>query len=319
MKLHNNPTLFRQAIQATAQMMGIREVYVEKDYWVTLVLEAIFTAEAKDYVVFKGGTSLSKCFGVIERFSEDIDLVISYDEAESDNSKNKKLRAVSNIVSGILEEIDVDGVTVKRGMNRKTCHSYPKTLKGDFGQVRDYIVIEATWLGYFEPKTEVQIESYIAQMMKARQQDALIAEYEMSPFVVNALCLERTFCEKIMSLIRFSYGADPIQDLKMKIRHTYDIHMLLQREEILQFLHSEQFREMMLKVREDDKRSYRNNNEWLEHPFEEALIFSDTVTAWSKLIDTYEHEFMGLVYGQPVDEQNVMLSLLVIANRLKEI
>lgn len=54
MKLHNNPTLFRQAIQATAQMMGIREVYVEKDYWVTLVLEAIFTTEAKDYVVFNG-------------------------------------------------------------------------------------------------------------------------------------------------------------------------------------------------------------------------------------------------------------------------
>ena len=66
MILHENTTLFSQAIRATAQRMGIQEIYVEKDYWVTLALKAIFTNDIGEDVVFKGGTALSKCHRLIE-------------------------------------------------------------------------------------------------------------------------------------------------------------------------------------------------------------------------------------------------------------
>lgn len=77
MKLHHYKAAFEGAIVATAQHFGISEIYVEKDYWVTFALKIIFTdTNSKDIAVFKGGTSLSKCYGIIQRFSEDIDLVV---------------------------------------------------------------------------------------------------------------------------------------------------------------------------------------------------------------------------------------------------
>ena len=69
MTLHNNPELFKDAITATAQQMKIAEIYVEKDYWVTLALKTIFESEIGKEAVFKGGTALSKCYKLIERFS----------------------------------------------------------------------------------------------------------------------------------------------------------------------------------------------------------------------------------------------------------
>lgn len=75
MRLHGDNRLFRQAVLATAQAMQLPEVFVEKDYWVTLALKAVFGSSAAADCVFKGGTSLSKCYGLIDRFSEDVDLV----------------------------------------------------------------------------------------------------------------------------------------------------------------------------------------------------------------------------------------------------
>ncbi len=76
MNLHENKELFKDAIIATSQLKGIPEIYIEKDYWITFALYAIFTSEAKEYCIFKGGTALSKCSQMIERFSEDIDIVL---------------------------------------------------------------------------------------------------------------------------------------------------------------------------------------------------------------------------------------------------
>jgi len=69
MKLHDNKTLFRQAIEFTAQEMGIPAIYVEKDYWVTFVLYEIFKSDIGSETIFKGGTSLLKCYRYIQRFS----------------------------------------------------------------------------------------------------------------------------------------------------------------------------------------------------------------------------------------------------------
>ena len=76
MNLHKNRELFKDAIIATAQGQRIAEIYVEKDYWVTLVLQSIFSDEIGASCVFKGGTALSKYNYLINRFSEDIDIVL---------------------------------------------------------------------------------------------------------------------------------------------------------------------------------------------------------------------------------------------------
>ena len=59
--------------------------------------------------------------------------------------------------------------------------------------------------------------------------------YDLKPFAVQVLSLERTFCEKIMSLVRFSYSNYPLLNLANKIRHTYDLHLMLKKRQYQRF------------------------------------------------------------------------------------
>ena len=141
MKLHENTKLFTDAVKYTAQQMNLPEIYIEKDYWVTYVLNLIFSNSIGGEVIFKGGTALSKCYNFIDRFSEDIDLVVLRKEGETDNKLKTKLKTIGKIVSNQLPEIKDYDLTHKRGMIRKTAHSYTKQFEGEFGQVRDAIVV----------------------------------------------------------------------------------------------------------------------------------------------------------------------------------
>ena len=318
MKLHENVDLYKDAITATAQQMGIAEIYVEKDYWVTLALYNIFSSEVGSQAVFKGGTALSKCFKIIDRFSEDIDIVILKSGNESGNQLKNKIKKISKVVSGVIPEIDVPGITNKFGMIRKTAHSYQKNFDGQFGQVRDNIILESTWLGSFEPYTTAMVSSFVTDMMNKTGQSALIAEYNLQPFQVQVLSKERTLCEKIMSLVRFSFTENPIVDLNNKVRHIYDIHKLLADIEMKDFFISERFESMLLTVANDDVISFKNND-WLANHPSTALIFSDTNNTWNEIKNTYLSTFSDLVYGELPTEEDILITLSQVSERLKHI
>ena len=319
MTLHEDERLFRQAVTATAEMVNIPEIFIEKDYWVTYALLAVFQAPIGERTVFKGGTALSKCFGLIDRFSEDIDLVVMHDEGESGNQLKRRIKTVVQVVSSLMPEVKVEGLTRKMGMNRKTAHQYPVTFSGSFGQVRDVIVLEATWFGYYEPYSVQQISTYIYEMMIERGQEDLAAQHDLLPFGVNVLELTRTLCEKMMSLVRFSYGDDPMHDLRMKIRHVYDLYKMLGDEQVKSFFNSEAFDEFICRVAQDDVTSFRNNNDWLIHHPCEALIFDNVEECWQQLKSTYLNDFRGLVYGDLPDEEEVLGTLRQIKKRLSAI
>ncbi len=319
MKLHETPELFNNAVQATSEYKKIREVYIEKDYWATLVLYTIFHSDFKESAVFKGGTALSKCYNLIDRFSEDVDIVVIQEDGESGNKTSKKIRAISKLVSDILPEKEVEGITSKHGQFRKTAHSFEKMNDGDFGQVREDIILEVSSLGNFNPHSEMEIGSYIAEMMYETGQKDLISEYDLAPFKVEVLGKDRTLCEKIMSLVRFSRSDNPYQDLSNKIRHVYDIHALLNDSETKAFFESEEFSEMLNTVGKDDVLSYKNGNEWLnEHP-KTAIVFSDVDTTWEQLKSTYNGIFKDLVTGTLPSDQSMIDTLKKVYERLKKI
>jgi hypothetical protein len=319
MKLHENITIFRDAIRVTAQQKKLQPEYIEKDYWVTYALFKVFNSEVGAHTVFKGGTALAKCYNLIERFSEDIDLVVLRHEDESNNRLKGKLQAISTVVEIILPEVEIQGITRKMGMNRKTAHTYNKEFIGDYGQVRDIIVLESTWLGYYEPFTSKSIVSFVGQMMIDNSQADIAEANGLLPFIVSVLKPERTICEKIMSLVRFSYGENPIEDLRSKIRHTYDLHQLLIQEEFSTFLNSAAFDEMLLKVANDDVHSFRNNNSWLLHHPNEALIFRDLDSIWNELKVAYNGGFRNMVYGAFPNEAAIFATLKMLQDRLKTI
>ena len=218
-----------------------------------------------------------------------------------------------------MPEVQIEGLTQKMGMNRKTAHRYNKEFEGNYGHVRDIIVLEASWLGHYEPFTTRNICSFVGNMMLGRKQDDMVQKYGLQAFEVRVLEPVRTICEKIMSLVRFSYGEYPVGDLRNKIRHTYDLHQLLQEKQFADFIESPAFDAMLLKVATDDVASFRNNNRWLIHHPQDALMFKDLDNIWKELSTVYNGEFKNLVYGRLPDSSAVLTTMKKIKERLASI
>lgn len=321
MNLHLDKENFEGAITAAADYFSIPEIFIEKDYWVTYALAELFQSEVKDRVVFKGGTSLSKCYKIIERFSEDIDLVVIKKDSDTGNELKRKLKVITEVVDkSILQEVTGDAQTNKGGSVRKIVYSYPKIgMSGNYGQVREHITVEVSHLGNYMPNETRSICTLIADYIKTLPEDAgLITQFGLQDFEVCALAVERTFCEKIISLIRFSYSKTPLEDLSQKVRHTYDLHQLLQLEKIQNFIASKEFDSMLLQVAMDDDKAIPNDKAWLyEHP-KEAFIFSKTSIVWNQLKKVYTTSFKELVTGHLPDENKILETLLLISERLEK-
>lgn len=319
MRLHENKKLFEQFIRLTAEQKDILDIYVEKDYWVTFALYEIFRQKIGQETVFKGGTALSKCFNIIERFSEDIDLVVIRRDNDTNSLMKSKLKKVSNAVSNVIPEVEIEGITNKMGMIRKTAHNYNKLFDGKFGQVRDIIVIESSWLGRYEPYRSYKVSSYIYDVIEKSGKMEIAEEYGLMPFDVQVLDVKRTICEKIMSLVRFSFTEDAIGDLNKKLRHMYDLHQLFKDEDIRKFVCSEEFDRMLLIVANDDKLSFKTNNKWLENHPKNALAFADIDNVWEELKGTYNNDFKSMVYGELPDGVEIVKTMKEIHLRLEKI
>lgn len=294
------------------------EIYVEKDYWVTAALHQIFHSNVAPFTVFKGGTALSKAHRLIERFSEDLDLVVIATPRDSSNQLKNKLKAITSAVAELLPEVEMAGTTNKKGMIRKTAHKYEKIgLSGIYGQVRETIILETTWLGNSEPHIPLPISSYITDMMEATGQEMLVKQYALASFFVQVLSKERTFCEKIMSLVRFSLTDTPYMDLANKIRHIYDLHMMLKNPEIRQFIANPDFEDMLVQVGVDDMASFKNNNAWLARHPGSTIIFDDPAAAWQQIRSPYQTTFKSLVTGILPGEEELVRSLQQISDRLQ--
>lgn len=316
MRLHENPELFSDAIQAASEFKGIREVYIEKDYWVTLALHAIFHSEHRDVTVFRGGTALSKCHGLIKRFSEDVDIVVMQEEGESGNQLSNKIKAISKYVADILPEKHIVGITSKYGNFRKTAHEFDKVFDDDYGQVRQDIILEVSSLGNHEPHTYETVSSYITEMMLDQDQNKAIDKYDLAPFTVQVLSKSRTLCEKMMSLVRFSRSENPYKELANKIRHIYDIHALINDPDTKAFFESDEFDTMINSVGQDDVMTYRSGTDWLKHHPQTALIYSEPEKTWKQLRSTYNSTFKDLVIGESPDEALLVDALKTVSQRL---
>jgi len=143
MIFHENSEEIKDAIQAAAEHFNIRSVLIEKDYWVSLVLKKLSESEYKDQVVFKGGTSLSKTYTYIARFSEDIDLALLNDKDLGDARRKTLFKNIENTITAGLTQIKNHPETHKKGKNRRTFFDYPKTFSdSNLAAIKDVIQVE---------------------------------------------------------------------------------------------------------------------------------------------------------------------------------
>src|SRR4030042_929624 len=131
MNLHENKEAFGNAIRAASNHRGIRDIFIEKDYWVTFLLKRLSQSKNSKNVVFKGGTSLSKVHKLIARFSEDIDLAILKSEDQTETQVRRMIRTIEKEITSGFEEVSIEGITSKQTKFRKTAYNYNRIINPD--------------------------------------------------------------------------------------------------------------------------------------------------------------------------------------------
>ncbi|OWP61526.1 hypothetical protein CDA63_19005 [Hymenobacter amundsenii] len=318
MTLHQSPE-FGQILLATAQGLGLPEAFVEKDYWVSYVLRALADSPYREQLVFKGGTALSKAYGLVERFSEDVDLAIAGTQGWSGGQVKKLIDAGGrHITQGLMAVVEA-GVTVRGSHFRKTLHQFPTTAAPTPGsQVRPgAVLLEINAFARPHPSQWRPVQSYAGHFLTQRGELALVAQHGLAPFEVLVLALERTLVEKILALVRAGYSSDSLGELQAKIRHAYDLHQLLQQPALQAFLAGPDFDALLAEVRVDDARNQEFQGDWAARPLAEARLFADQGLTWQQLIPTYQSNFRQLVYGVLPSPLAVKQTLDSIGQRLR--
>lgn len=131
MILHKDDIIFRDLLLSASLHLSIPLSFVEKDYWITLVLRHLAKSKYVDETVFKGGTSLSKGYNLIARFSEDVDIAIINEKDIKGNSIRNIIRNIEKEITSDLTEVQMDGVTSKGSRFRKSVFEYVTTEKSN--------------------------------------------------------------------------------------------------------------------------------------------------------------------------------------------
>lgn len=298
MNLHNHLEIFTEILTKTAESTGIPERFVEKDYWLTTVLHELSRSHYCHLAVFKGGTSLSKAYGMIERFSEDVDLALIVENL-SGNQVKSRMDSISKAITRHLPEIQIAHVTSKGSRFRRTAHQYPilTALPLTTSQVRQQMILEINAFANPFPYEEISLESLIASHLRKIGRDDLIIKFELAPFKLQVLKPTRTLTEKILALARASYHPEPLAQLQEKIRHIYDLYVLLQQPEIQTFVSGADFFPTLRAVQADDAKNSEFQGDWAEKPLAAAWIYQNDPSLWLQLEPVYNASFSGMVYG----------------------
>lgn len=223
---------------------GIQPQAIEKDAWVTLVLRIVFNSELVEHLTFKGGTSLSKAYKLIQRFSEDIDIAINREflgyKGELSKGQIRKLRRkshefVSNEMLHIIinefkkHKIDEQLFAIEVE-NKKISDQDPEVIMITYQSVFDElpyikqkVLIEISARSLLEPSENKGIESIIDE----NYPDNSFAE---ESFLVKTILPEKTFLEKLILLHEeFTKPIEKIRYYRMS-RHLYDIGQIISTE-----------------------------------------------------------------------------------------
>ena len=216
--LHNEKDAFEQLVLRTSDYLGVKAEIVEKDYFVTLFLKRI--AAVMPDIVFKGGTSLSKCHKVIRRFSEDIDITI--DTLLSQGQKKKIKQAIVDSAQELGMTIEnLDETRSRRDYNRYVI-AYDSVIPMASDALKAAVLLETSYTAVSFPTVLLPVHSYIGDMMEQEAPD-VIEEYNLNPFEMKVQGIDRTLADKVFAVCDYYLQGK----VAKHSRHLYDIYKLL--------------------------------------------------------------------------------------------
>lgn len=320
MKLHENKKLFADAVRATSELMNMAPEFAEKDYWICQILQNLSRHLNASRIVWKGGTSLSKAYKLVKRFSSDVDFAILA-EGLSQNQLKKLVAHIGKDTTADLTEKDVEGNTIKNSRYRKTYHLYDSIISQHNSRYQflgNHVILEINTYSNPYPYVQKSVSTFISEMMRQQGLGNLISEMDMEPFKLNVLDKRRTLCEKVASLLRFSFEDDAIQGLASKIRHFYDLHYLSQDGECIEYLQTE-FPQHLIDLIKHDKQEFDRPPLWRNANLKTSILLTDFDALWQKISPVYQTEVSALSFDEIPDKDIIAESTKALLERIRQV
>ena len=242
MKLHKFQDEFNDLISIVAQYKHLPESAVERDYYIVMLLQNLEKSEYAEQCVFKGGTSLSKCYPhSIERFSEDIDLTF-LGMGLSDKVCDKTIKKI--------EKVMTTGADTEKIDNERSNRS--KSMFVWFGDKSNRVKLEIGSSVRPDPYSKKTVKTYIQEFLEEHNGEDDIHKYELKAVTLNVLNIERTFVDKLMSVKRHSI----CENIESKVRHIYDVTRLFALLEIKTFLEDKEELKRLIRLTKDTDSYY---------------------------------------------------------------
>ena len=328
------------AAQAVAAGRKINERAVEKDWWVTVVLRALLGTSCGKHLLFKGGTSISKGWPIIERFSEDIDLSIDrcffleeeglHFAAAENNTQLKNLRKASRryiheVLSVELEEsirrsgmegFKVENVTMTPtadGMKPIDADSDPTVIMVSYdsifpayeGDIVPRVKVEISCLSMSEPFEVKQIRTLIHDSFKDVDEDLVTMVKTVTP--------SRTFLEKAF-LLNEEFQKENPRSRRMS-RHLYDLERLMDTDYGKEALGDA---ELYRAIVEHRRKFYHLGYVDYDKDYPETIDFVPK----GEVLEAYKRDYMenmmnGYIYGDAMGFEDLMKRMRELQERFR--
>jgi predicted nucleotidyltransferase component of viral defense system len=301
-----------------SERLGLPLEFVEKDFWITELLRSVASPIEHAFVIFKGGTSLSKAFGIIQRFSEDVDILLVPDAELGKGRVDRILKAICTRAGKALGagERDQQHEGATTGIRRAVRYAYPARV--DAAIVRPGVLLEMGVRGGPEPRETRPVQSFIAQ--HATENLGLSdKEYdEFAPVHLEVLSPERTLVEKLALLHHLGTTFPQSEEkLRRSGRHIYDVYQLLHHPSTAGKL------EAAPKLAADISRDIETHSSrwgWESSPrppdgYTRSPVFDPTHSCFETVQAAYEAA-TSLIYGQVTSLEECRNAILEHANVL---
>ena len=221
MNLHHDREVFEELLIGAANELAIPTNIIEKDYYVTITLKML--ANKLDNMVFKGGTSLTKCYHLLDRFSEDIDL--SY-TAEAGNLGEAGKRRLKKAIVATMEELGFNITNLEATKSRRDYNCYRAEYPSIYEHsniLKPELVVE-TYVALLPfPTTKRMVDNYIYRFLSKINRMDLAEAYDLMPFEIKTQTIERTLADKVFALCDYFMQGQ----LERHSRHLYDIYKIV--------------------------------------------------------------------------------------------
>ncbi len=299
MTLFRDSDEFGPTVDAAAERLGISPTAVEKDYWVSEVLRVLVTNFPDDFI-FKGGTSLSKGYGIVERFSEDID-VLALPGDRGRGAVDKLMKAMGETAAAGVNG-EASGAGAETGRHRAYTISYPATRKPT-ALIATTVLLEMGVRGGSHPHELVPIGSLLGDTLRDAGTD--LDEYEdLAPFELRVLHPARTLLEKLVHIQGLAVklaADDDRQPPPRSGRHFYDVYQLLGDPRVLDLLQDrDQVGEVIASIDEITQRFFGGDEGMSVRPddgFATSPAFDAATSISARLRATYDTTMPELYFG----------------------